>query len=42
MARIQVERAHTLGKDAAREKADKLASNSRINMAWSLRGPATH
>ncbi|QQD53848.1 polyhydroxyalkanoic acid system family protein [Pseudomonas fluorescens BBc6R8] len=26
MARIQVERAHTLGKDAAREKADKLAS----------------
>lgn len=26
MARIQVGRAHTLGKDAAREKADKLAS----------------
>lgn len=26
MARIQVERAHTLGKDAAREKADELAS----------------
>ncbi|MBT1269110.1 polyhydroxyalkanoic acid system family protein [Pseudomonas sp. G5001] len=26
MARIQVERAHTLGKDAARVKADKLAS----------------
>ena len=26
MARIQVERAHTLGKDAAREKADKLPS----------------
>ncbi|WP_095144621.1 MULTISPECIES: polyhydroxyalkanoic acid system family protein [unclassified Pseudomonas] len=26
MARISVERAHSLGKEAAREKADKLAS----------------
>lgn len=40
MAKITVERAHNLGKEAAREKADKLAQNSPINMALSRNGRA--
>lgn len=39
MAHIQVERAHTLGKEAAREKADKLAQKLKeqygLEPSWS-------